>query len=163
MDSTQGIFNDIVHLPREDGVTLAVGVAGPTHSTDLSDFLLIHGAGSSMFTFHYQVALLKDHFRVIVPDMRGHGLSNGSSSGDLSVARLLCDLEAIITSLNMHRIVVIGHSLGGSLAARLGQHSSVAAVIAVDIVERFFILFKSLADFAVEIFHGCSLFFNKFS
>ena len=55
--------------------------------------------------------LLARGWRVVRFDQRGHGESSGP--GDVSVRRLACDVEELITRLGLRDAVLVGHSSGG--------------------------------------------------
>jgi esterase len=52
--------------------------------------------------------------RVIIPDLRGHGLSEHAEN--YNIDEYLKDLEGLITFLNVKTPTIIGHSLGGIIA-----------------------------------------------
>lgn len=77
--------------------------------------LLIHGIGSHSSVW-YQVAahLAEQGFHVIAPDLSGHGNSNRVSK--YSVSSWVSDLQETLTAFPSPDLI-IGHSLGGLLAA----------------------------------------------
>ena len=90
-------------------------------------FLCVHGAGLSGSSFAPLVEALAGKFGLATFDLPGHGRSEifprGCETPDFSVEFLLAAtlevLEEIHASFPRHSIVLVGHSLGGSLAARL--------------------------------------------
>jgi pimeloyl-ACP methyl ester carboxylesterase len=76
--------------------------------------LLSHGYGATSRMWDAQVAALKDRWRVISWDMRGHGQSGNPAdralySQDLTVA----DMAAVLDACGEERAVIGGLSLGG--------------------------------------------------
>ena len=65
-------------------------------------------------------------FRVIAHDRRGHGKSDATwDHNDMDTYS--DDLSAVIEALDLHDIVLIGHSTGGGEVTRyLGRHGTVA-------------------------------------
>jgi pimeloyl-ACP methyl ester carboxylesterase len=73
----------------------------------------LHGITANGGAFFQPARLLAERgWRVIAPDMRGHGES-GRGDGDFSTASLLADIAAAVP---VDPDVMIGHSFGGYLA-----------------------------------------------
>ncbi len=79
--------------------------------------VLIHGLGASTFAFRLNVEELSKHFRVIVPDMPGYGLS-GRDTPDMSLTAQAGYLAGLLDELGIVRASIAGHSMGGSVALR---------------------------------------------
>ncbi len=78
--------------------------------------LLIHGFTDCAESY----ALIAPHLvdrRLLIPDMRGHGLS--FRADDMSLDALVGDMRAVLAALKIEHIGVIGHSLGALVALRL--------------------------------------------
>ena len=97
----------------DDGAELAVWSAG---SRDGECVVLVHGFSLDHTTWQ-PVAdrLVVAGYRVVSPDLRGHGKSTLGSSAPTS-DRLLQDLTAIATHLELPRFHLAGHSLGAVIA-----------------------------------------------
>ncbi len=74
--------------------------------------ILLHGNGGNISSFTSVIPLLEKQFRVIAIDSRAHGKSidNGDS---LSFEMMADDVSAIIDSLKLKRVFLIGWSDGG--------------------------------------------------
>ncbi len=99
--------------PRE-GVRSADGT--PLYVDSIGDgptVFLVHGLACSHAIWRYQRAFLKDRYRVVSLDLRGHGRSGTPESLDQSTERLAEDLQAVIESFDPQEFVVCGHSMGG--------------------------------------------------
>lgn len=90
-----------------DIVTLNYSEAG--RGTPL---VLLHGFPLSGAIWHEQQKRLSEHFRVITPDLRGHGRSL-APSGVYEMDLLARDVLALLDSLVIKKAVIMGHSLGG--------------------------------------------------
>ncbi len=63
-------------------------------------------------------ALNKEGFRVIVPDQIGFGKSSKPTSYQYTFQQLAINTKAILDTLNIDKIYLLGHSMGGMLATR---------------------------------------------
>ena len=89
--------------------------------------LLIHGIGDSSDTWRpVMEELAKDH-TVIAPDLLGHGRSE-KPRADYSVAAYANGMRDLLSVLEIDRVSIVGHSLGGGVAAQFAyQFPSVRA------------------------------------
>ena len=84
--------------------------------------LLVHGMGGSSNTWSGVIPLLAKKYRVIAPDLLGHGDSD-KPRGDYSVGAFAVLLRDLLDELDVPRVTVIGHSLGGGIAMQFAhQH-----------------------------------------
>jgi pimeloyl-ACP methyl ester carboxylesterase len=97
---------------------------------DQPPLLLLHGAGGNLAQLTVLARALRPHHRVITMDLRGHGRSgDGVWTWDAALA----DLAAVCAQLDLERPAVVGHSLGGMLAALWGQrHPEAPGVVSLD-------------------------------
>jgi pimeloyl-ACP methyl ester carboxylesterase len=77
--------------------------------------LLIHGIGDNSDTWRELIPKLARHFTVIAPDLLGHGRSE-KPRADYSVAAYANGMRDLISVLDIERVTVVGHSLGGGVA-----------------------------------------------
>ncbi|MGV0792350.1 alpha/beta fold hydrolase [Mycolicibacterium sp. XJ1819] len=77
--------------------------------------LLIHGIGDNSTTWSPVHASLARRFTVIAPDLLGHGRSD-KPRADYSVAAYANGMRDLLSVLDIDRVTVIGHSLGGGVA-----------------------------------------------
>jgi pimeloyl-ACP methyl ester carboxylesterase len=80
--------------------------------------VLLHGIGASSRTWSGLIPLLAERFTVIAPDLLGHGASDAPRA-DYSVAAYACGVRDLLALLGVERATVVGHSLGGAIAAQL--------------------------------------------
>jgi len=59
---------------------------------------------------------LAEHFRVIAPDMRGHGMTVNPGGGPMSFAQLADDLLGLIDALHLDGPMLCGFSMGATVA-----------------------------------------------
>src|SRR5580698_1705237 len=79
--------------------------------------LLIHGIGDSSDTWRPVVDQLAKHHTVIAPDLLGHGRSE-KPRADYSIAGYANGMRDLLSVLDVDRVTVVGHSLGGGVAAQ---------------------------------------------
>ena len=110
------------HVPHRDwsrfvtagGLKWHVQVAGPEGAPVL---LLIHGTGATTHSFADLASLLAQQFRVVIPDLPGHGFTARMSTPDPeNVAKALA---ALMAKLDMAPAMILGHSVGAAVAFML--------------------------------------------
>jgi pimeloyl-ACP methyl ester carboxylesterase len=88
--------------------------------------LLLHGVMASGRMFNPLIDLLRNRFRMLVPDLRGHG-NSGHMDGPYDVPALASDLDVVMAEAQFGRTAVMGYSHGGAVAQQLA-HTRPAAV-----------------------------------
>jgi long-chain acyl-CoA synthetase len=79
--------------------------------------VFVHGYAGCAETWEYQINHFMKEYRVIVPDLRGHGQSDAPFT-QYTMSELIQDLEATVTALDLRDpFTLIGHSFGGSICA----------------------------------------------
>jgi non-heme chloroperoxidase len=106
-----------------------------------------HGWPLSADMWDGQMLFLAQHgFRTVAHDRRGHGRSSQPSSGN-DMNGYADDLAAVIDTLDLHDVTVVGHSTGGGEVAHyIGRHgtSRVAKAVLISAVPP--VLFQSDAN-----------------
>src|ERR1700755_2261615 len=77
--------------------------------------LLIHGIGNNSTPWNTVQAKLAQRFTVIAPDLLGHGRSD-KPRADYSVAGYANGMRDLLSVLDIERVTIVGHSLGGGVA-----------------------------------------------
>jgi pimeloyl-ACP methyl ester carboxylesterase len=77
--------------------------------------LLIHGIGDNSTTWSTVQSKLAQRFTVIAPDLLGHGKSD-KPRADYSVAAYANGMRDLLAVLDIERVTLVGHSLGGGVA-----------------------------------------------
>lgn len=80
--------------------------------------LLVHGGRDHARSWDAIAAAFADRFRVIAPDLRGHGDSDWVSDGSYEMGDLVADMAALFDVLAIESAAVVGHSLGGNVSLR---------------------------------------------
>lgn len=73
--------------------------------------VLLHGGSLTARTWDYVAIALRADFRLVAPDMRGHGASDWAD--DYSIESYATDLVAVIDGLGIERTRLVGMSFGG--------------------------------------------------
>lgn len=82
--------------------------------------LLIHGLMVSGAMYQPVLPALSLHYRVLAPDLRGHGRS-GSLPGPYHVEQLAHDLMQLLDDLQIDTVNVLGYSQGGAVAQQFAH------------------------------------------
>ena len=102
--------------------------SGPT-------LLLVHGLWGSSRFFHKQLASLSARYRVIAPDLRGHGRSSMTVS-DQTVPCYARDLRAFVRKMNLDDFVAVGWSMGAFAWWDYYQQFGVAGVRGLVVIDQ---------------------------
>lgn len=83
--------------------------------------VLLHGWGCSAYLFHAVLPVLTGGgLRVMVPDLKGHGLSDKPlDRAGYDVRAMTAHTVEILDALELERTALVGHSMGGAIALRL--------------------------------------------
>jgi len=122
-----------------DGVRINVATAPPNATGgDVGSgrsVLLLHGFPDSWQLWHRQMKTLTDKgFRVIAPDLRGHGRSDRPTQvSAYRIGPLLADITAVLEHFGIRSTAVVGHDWGAALAWNLAMRRP-------DVVDRLAVL-----------------------
>jgi len=107
-----------------------------------------YGSGEPLVLIHASLATgagnwkayipyLSPHFRLIMPDLRGHGRTN-NPQGEIRLPTLTDDLVAFIKELNLEKPFLCGWSGGGDIALDVGIRypNSVRAMVVGGVTHR---------------------------
>lgn len=100
--------------------------------------VFLHGWGMQSTYFKAQIAALSPRFRVVVPDLRGHGQSSRLRQGQ-GLSTLVNDVAELLVSLDLTQALVVGWSMGAMVTWGLLQHKEaarVSAIVSIDMVPR---------------------------
>jgi 3-oxoadipate enol-lactonase len=116
------------NVARVRGIELAYTEAGSGPAV-----VFLHGFPFDRSMWSGQVERLSASFRVIAPDLRGHGETT-ATSGPSTMEEMAEDVVALLDELNVPRAVVCGLSMGGYVALALYRThpSRVRALVLAD-------------------------------
>ena len=93
--------------------------------------LLVHGWLGTSDGWIHQLPALRRRCRAVAVDLRGHGASQAPDSR-YDAAEFVDDLARLLTRLKVGPVVVLGHSMGASLASVLAvEHPGLVAALAL--------------------------------
>ncbi len=99
---------------------------------NLPTVVLVHGASAHAHWWDYVAPTLAGHYRVLAPDLRGHGDSDHARPPAYAIDDYVHDLEALTTALAPSPVALVGHSLGGVIALRYTErHPARVATLAI--------------------------------
>jgi pimeloyl-ACP methyl ester carboxylesterase len=104
-------------FPVVGGVRTRVLTAGAG-----TPLLLLHGTGGHLETYQRNVVQLSRHFRLIVPDMIGHGYTDRPDL-DYTLDDYADHLFALLDHFGVDEAFVSGESIGGCIAAWMALRS----------------------------------------
>jgi len=97
-----------------------IEMAYEEHGAGSRPFVLVHGFTGSRDDWREMLPRLGARGRTLAPDLRGHGhSSNPGDAAGYTFDQLASDLAAFLTSVDVPRCDLLGHSMGGMVALRL--------------------------------------------
>jgi magnesium chelatase accessory protein len=81
--------------------------------------LLLHGAGAATHSWRDLAPMLARDFRVVAPDLPGHGFTDTPRLDQLSLPGMVGALGALLAALDVRPDAAVGHSAGAAVALRL--------------------------------------------
>lgn len=81
--------------------------------------VLLHGLGEQAETWSEIAPRLSPFFRLVAIDLRGHGASDWP--GTYSFELMRDDVLGVLDNLDLHDVVLVGHSMGGTVAYLIAQ------------------------------------------
>lgn len=81
--------------------------------------LLLHGTGGATHSWRDLAPLLASTFDVVAPDLPGHGFTQALPPRRLSLPGMAAALGDLLDTLQVSPDLIVGHSAGAAIAARL--------------------------------------------
>ena len=89
--------------------------------------ILIHGFGEDGTVWRYQHTFLKNHFRLIIPDLPGSGkselLSISPNNTSFVIDLYAACIKQILDQEDVQKCTMLGHSMGGYIALAFAQYN----------------------------------------
>ena len=100
---------------RNGGFDIAIEDSGGTGRP----CVLLHGRGECSSVWRTLTEAAPSDHRFVTIDFRGHGDSSWDPNGNYDPRTLAGDVFEVLMALNIRQPVLVGHSLGGSVALHL--------------------------------------------
>ncbi|HEX6069657.1 MAG TPA: alpha/beta fold hydrolase [Longimicrobiaceae bacterium] len=124
--AAQGSLGASSHIAVVNGIELHYRMAGTGQP-----LLLLHGYGWSGEQWDRFIPALAEDFRLLIPDMRGHGRSS-MPPGNFLQRDVAADMLALLDLLGLTKIAAVGHSGGANalyLAAAVAPERFASLVV----------------------------------
>ncbi len=113
------------------------------------DLLLIHGIGANTFCWRLIYPILSKQFKVTCIDLPGFGYSSKSQDLDCGLDQQTNNVNLFINELNLKKPILVGSSMGGSIALWLGvlypeQFSKIIAIAPAAGVQLIPVVFRKI-------------------
>jgi len=88
--------------------------------------VLIHPLGGNIKIWEEEIRLIlrSGNYRIISYEIRGHHRSSMGKNDNYTMDDLANDLDRLLNELNIEKCTLIGHSIGGKIAAVYAKHNS---------------------------------------
>jgi len=113
----------------KDNVVISYDVRGAGKPA----LVFVHGWCCDKRYWSYQVPYFARQYRVVTIDLAGHGLS-AAGRRYWTMEAFGGDVVAVVEKLNLDRVILIGHSMGGSVIIEAARHmpDRVVGLVGVD-------------------------------
>ena len=103
-------------VPSADGVPIAYEI----HGQGSPALVLVHGWSCDRGYWKDQVEYLGAQYQLVLVDLAGHGES-GTARKDYTMAAFGADVAAVVDSLKLDKVVLVGHSMGSDVVVEHGS------------------------------------------
>ena len=119
-------------VPSKDGTPISYEIYGAGEST----LVFVHGWSCDARYWRAQLPHFAENHRVVMLDLAGHGHS-GMTRSQYTMRAFGEDVKAVIEATGSRRVILIGHSMGGSVIAEAARliPNRVKGLIGVDTLE----------------------------
>ena len=97
----------------------------------------VHGAGHCGLSFSLLAHLLKGKLSICALDLKCHGDTPGDVTKDLEIESMVEDVTAFCKTVQPEntQLIVIGHSMGGGIVARVAHKIHMKILVVIDTIE----------------------------
>ena len=119
-------------VTAKDGLSIVCELRGRGDTA----LIFLHGWCGDREYWKGQVDVFASEYQVVTFDQAGHGES-GKDRKEWTVASLSSDVESVVNALDLKRVILVGHSMSGSigLAAAKRMPGRIVAVVGVDTLQ----------------------------
>jgi pimeloyl-ACP methyl ester carboxylesterase len=107
----------------------------PSRRAGAPDLVLLHGFTGHARSWDAFAEAMRDHYRVLALDQRGHGETGWAAADSYGNAEMVDDLAAFVEALGLKHFSLLGLSMGGMVAINYAgrRPKELAALVIVDI------------------------------
>src|SRR5207248_2615486 len=100
----------------------------------LPPILFLHGGALTAHTWDLVSLALRDEYRCLALDQRGHGDSDWADDADYSIGAQLADTKGFVDKIGLDKFILVGMSLGAinSLAFAIAHPERLSALVIID-------------------------------
>jgi magnesium chelatase accessory protein len=98
-----------------------------------ASLLLLHGTGAATHSWRALLPMLAEHYTVIAPDLPGHGFTRSPPPHRLSLPDMASDVGQLLRQLDCKPEIVVGHSAGAAILARMCLDGRIAPRLLVSL------------------------------
>jgi magnesium chelatase accessory protein len=95
--------------------------------------VLVHGTGAASHSWRGLAPILAKQFTVIAPDLPGHGFTQSPAAHRLTLPAMAADLGRLLRVLEIQPDIVVGHSAGAAILARMCLDGRIAPRLLVSL------------------------------
>ena len=106
-----------------NGETIAYYDSVPQSSEHRPTIVLLHGYCGSSAYFSKLIPLLSTQYRILAPDLIGHGNSTDSAESIYSMELAASWIDEWLTNIGVTEAHILGHSLGGYITLAVAQRN----------------------------------------
>ena len=117
-------------VPSADGIPIAYEARGEGSPA----LVFVHGWSCDRSYWAEQMRTFAGRHRVVAVDFAGHGAS-GAGRADWTIEAFGADVAAVVASLGLERVILVGHSMGGDVIVEAARRlpGRVAGLVWVDV------------------------------
>ncbi|MFC1573438.1 alpha/beta fold hydrolase, partial [Candidatus Eisenbacteria bacterium] len=119
-------------VPSKDGIPISYEIYGAGEPS----LMFVHGWNCDARYWRAQLPHFSKNHRVVLLDLAGHGHS-GSTRSQYSMKAFGEDVQAVVEATGSRQVILIGHSMGGSVIAEAAKlmPNRVIGLIGIDTLE----------------------------
>ncbi|WP_270933239.1 alpha/beta fold hydrolase BchO [Falsiroseomonas oryzae] len=95
--------------------------------------LLVHGTAAATHSWRDLMPILATRFRVVAPDLPGHGFTDLPAQARLSLPGMAGALAALLHAIDARPVLAAGHSAGAAVVLRLALDNRIAPAVIVSL------------------------------
>jgi magnesium chelatase accessory protein len=89
--------------------------------------LLVHGTGATTHSWRLLAPLLAPRFTVTTFDLPGHGYTEGTPKGGMSLDAMSAAVAQLLETLHVNPLLAVGHSAGAAILCRMALDGQAVA------------------------------------